>query len=149
MNKPPGTNTIITSPRAWRRLHQSARHTRRLRHALREYFPAALEAFEDLDAADTLELLAKAPDPAARLTITQITATLSRARRRNIAEKATRIQTVPRAEHLGSAHSGHRGLCGHHPRRRSGEAGRTALLRQAATVGELADHPHRHTATPS
>ena len=99
--------------------------------------------------ADTLELLAKAPDPAARLTITQITATLSRARRRNIAEKATRIQTVPRAEHLGSAHSGHRGLCGHHPRRRSGEAGRTALLRQAATVGELADHPHRHTATPS
>ena len=33
---------------------------------LREYFPAALEAFEDLDAPDTLELLAKAPDPARR-----------------------------------------------------------------------------------
>ncbi|MGH3601972.1 MAG: IS110 family transposase, partial [Pseudonocardiaceae bacterium] len=47
--------------------------------------------------------LAKAPDPAsaARLTITQITAALTRARRRDIAEKATRIQTVLRAEHLG------------------------------------------------
>lgn len=42
---------------------ERTRTTQRLRHALREYFPAALQAFEDLDAADTLELLAKAPDP--------------------------------------------------------------------------------------
>ncbi|MGH9261949.1 MAG: transposase, partial [Acidimicrobiales bacterium] len=57
----------------------------------------------DLDAADTLELLAKAPDPAsaARLTIGQISAVLKRARRRNLAEKAARIQAVLRAEHLG------------------------------------------------
>ena len=49
---------------------ERTRHVQRLRHALREYFPAALEAFDDLTAADTLELLAKAPDPAsaARLT---------------------------------------------------------------------------------
>jgi transposase len=40
------------------------RQVQRLRHQLREYFPAAIEAFEDLDAPDTLELLAKAPDPA-------------------------------------------------------------------------------------
>jgi len=82
---------------------ERTRHTQRLRHALREYFPAALEAFEDLDAADTLELLAKAPDPAsaAKLTITQISAPLTRARRRNVAEKAARIQAVLRAEHLG------------------------------------------------
>jgi transposase len=82
---------------------ERTRHTQRLRHALREYFPAALEAFEDLDAADTLELLAKAPDPAsaAKLTIAQISAALKRARRRNVAEKATRIQSVLRAEHLG------------------------------------------------
>lgn len=62
-----------------------------------------MEAFEDLDAADTLELLAKAPDPAAaaRLTMTQISAALRRARRRNVAEKAARIQAVLRAEHLG------------------------------------------------
>ncbi len=82
---------------------ERTRHTQRLRHALRDYFPAALEAFEDLDAADTLELLARAPDPAsaARLTIAQITAALRRARRRNVADKAARIQAVLRAEHLG------------------------------------------------
>jgi transposase len=82
---------------------ERTRHTQRLRHALREYFPAALEAFEDLDAPDALELLAKAPDPAsaATLTITQISRALTRARRRNISEKATRIQAVLRGKHLG------------------------------------------------
>jgi transposase len=85
---------------------ERTRHAQRLRHALHDYFPAALEAVEvigDLDAADTLELLAKAPDPAtaARLTIGQISAVLKRARRRNVAEKAARIQAVLRAEHLG------------------------------------------------
>jgi transposase len=82
---------------------ERTRHTQRLRHALREYFPAALAAFEDLDAADALELLAKAPDPAsaARLTITQISAALRRARRRNVTEKAARIHTVLRGQHLG------------------------------------------------
>ena len=82
---------------------ERTRCTQRLRHALRDYFPAALEAFEDLDAADTLELLAKAPDPAsaARLTTAQISAALKRARRRDIATKAERIQAVLRAAHLG------------------------------------------------
>lgn len=82
---------------------ERTRHTQRLRRALRDYFPAALEAFEDLDAADTLELLAKAPDPAsaAKLTIAQITAAMKRARRRDIPAKATRIQGALRAEHLG------------------------------------------------
>jgi transposase len=82
---------------------ERTRHTQRLRHALREYFPAALEAFGDLDAPDAVELLAKAPDPAsaARLTIAQISAALTRARRRNVAEKAARIQAVLRGEHLG------------------------------------------------
>src|ERR1700676_5021880 len=80
---------------------ERTRHTQRLRHALRDYFPAALEAFADLDAADTLELLAKAPDPAsaARLTTAQIGAALKRARRRDIAAKAKRIQAVLRAAH--------------------------------------------------
>jgi hypothetical protein len=39
---------------------ERTRAVQRLRHQLREYFPAALEAFEDLDAPDTLELLGKA-----------------------------------------------------------------------------------------
>jgi transposase len=82
---------------------ERTRHTQRLRHALRDYFPAALAAFEDLDAADTLELLAKAPTPtqAARLTLPQISAALTRARRRAVAEKAAAIQAALRTEHLG------------------------------------------------
>jgi transposase len=82
---------------------ERTRHTQRLRHALRDYFPAALEAFADLDAADTLELPAKAPDPdsAARLSLNQIRAALKRARRRDVDTKATAIQAVLRAEHLG------------------------------------------------
>lgn len=81
---------------------ERTRTTQRLRHALLDYFPAALEAFEDLDAPEVLELLAKAPDPAAaaKLTTTQISAALKRARRRNIADKATKIQAVLRAKHL-------------------------------------------------
>ncbi|MEV0158446.1 IS110 family transposase, partial [Micromonospora sp. NPDC050686] len=82
---------------------ERTRTGQRLRHALREYFPAALEAFEDLDAADTLELLAKAPDPAAaaRLSIGQISTALKRARRRDIAAKAAAIQDALRSEQLG------------------------------------------------
>ncbi|MEN3616222.1 IS110 family transposase, partial [Plantactinospora sp. ZYX-F-223] len=82
---------------------ERTRAGQRLRHALREYFPAALAAFADLDATDTLELLAKAPDPAsaARLSISQISAALKRARRRDIPAKAAAIQEVLRAEHLG------------------------------------------------
>lgn len=82
---------------------ERTRHTQRLRHALRDYFPAALVAFDDLDATDTLELLAKAPTPAqaARLTTAQISAALKRARRRDVADKAAAIAAALRAEHLG------------------------------------------------
>jgi transposase len=82
---------------------ERTRHTQRLRHALREYFPAALEAFTDLDATDALELLGKAPDPAsaARLSLNQIRAALKRAHRRHVDTKATQIQALLRAEHLG------------------------------------------------
>jgi transposase len=80
------------------------RHTQRLRHALRDYFPAALTAFDDLDAPETLQLLAKAPDPAsaARLTTAQISAALKRAGRRgDLAARAAEIRAALRAEHLG------------------------------------------------
>ena len=82
---------------------ERTRHTQRLRHGLREYFPAALEAFEDLDALDTLELLSKAPDPAsaAKLNRSQIRAALTHARRRDIDTKTTRIQDALRSEQLG------------------------------------------------
>jgi transposase len=82
---------------------ERTRQVQRLRHQLREYFPAALAAFEDLDAPDALELLGKAPDPAraARLTRAQVSAALKRARRRDIPGKATAILAALRGEQLG------------------------------------------------
>ena len=82
---------------------ERTRQVQRLRHQLREYFPAPLEAFGDLDAGDTLELLGKAPDPAraARLTRAQVSAALKRARRRNIADKTDVILAALRSEQLG------------------------------------------------
>jgi transposase len=81
---------------------ERTREAQRLRHQLREYFPAALEAFDDLDAPDTLELLGKAPDPerARKLTRAQVSAALKRARRRNIPDRATAILAALRGEHL-------------------------------------------------
>jgi transposase len=82
---------------------ERTRHTLRLRHALREFFPAALVAFADLTGADALALLGKAPDPAsaARLTMTQITTALKRVRRHHVADNAEAIRSALRAEHLG------------------------------------------------
>ena len=103
-----GDSAQAEAVKAVTRIHKTliwerTRHTQRLRHTLREYFPAALEAFEDLDAADTLELLVKAPDPAsaAKLTISQISAALNRSRRKHVAAQAAAIQAALRTEHLG------------------------------------------------
>jgi hypothetical protein len=84
---------------------ERTRHLLRMRSSLREYFPAALEAYADLTltGADALELLGRAPDPAAaaRLTVTQITAALKRARRRgDLAQRARDIQAPLRTPHL-------------------------------------------------
>jgi len=90
------------------RMHQTmiwdrTRQCQRLRSSLREFFPAALEAYDDLDAPDVLELLAKAPDPAsaARLTRAQISAVLKRAGRRDRDTKTTLLMAALRTEHLG------------------------------------------------
>jgi hypothetical protein len=89
------------------RTHQTliwdrSRQLLRLRSALREFFPAALHAFDDLAAPDALELLGRAPDPdrAARLSRAQIAAALRRANRRDVEAKATRLQEVLRAGQL-------------------------------------------------
>jgi hypothetical protein len=81
---------------------ERTRHVQRLRHALRDYFPAAIEAFEDLDAPGNLRLLSRAPDPAAaaQLTVEQISSVLKQAKHRKIAEKAAHIQAAFRTEHL-------------------------------------------------
>ena len=71
----------------------------RLRAQLREYFPAAVAAFEDLDAPDALELLGTAPDPAraARLTRARVSAVLKRAGRRKITERTDAILAALRS----------------------------------------------------
>ncbi len=90
--------------------HQSliwtrTRQTNALRSALREYYPAALEAFPDLADRDCLAVLAKAPAPAAGagLTLGQIQAALKRGgRQRNIERRAGEIQTALRTAQLGA-----------------------------------------------
>jgi hypothetical protein len=82
---------------------ERTRQVRRLRYQLRDFFPAALEAYADLDAPDVLELLARAPEPAsaARLTTAQVSAALKRAGRRgNLAERTAAIRAALRSPHL-------------------------------------------------
>jgi transposase len=81
------------------------RQTNALRSALREYYPAALEAFVDLADSDCLAVLAKAPAPTAgaALTLGQIQAVLKRGgRQRNVERRAGEIQTALRTEQLAA-----------------------------------------------
>ncbi len=90
------------------RAHQSliwarTRHANMLRSALREYYPAALEAFDSLTDRDALAVLGRAPTPAqgARLSGSKIGAALKAAgRQRNIDTRARNIQAALRTEHL-------------------------------------------------
>jgi transposase/transposase IS116/IS110/IS902 family protein len=105
-----GDSSLAEAIKVVARAHQTmvwerSRHMARLRSALREYFPAALAAYEelaDLAAPDVLELLTAAPDPrtAAGLSLERIEQVLKRARRRDRAAKAARIQQLLRAEQL-------------------------------------------------
>lgn len=81
---------------------ERTRHTLRLRSALREFYPAALQAFADLDAPDALELLGKAPDPdtAASLSRRTLMAAFARANRRDPDARADTALTILRAEEL-------------------------------------------------
>ena len=81
------------------------RQTNSLRSALREYYPAALQAFADLADRDCLAVLAKAPTPAAGagLTLGQIQAALKRGgRQRNLEHRAGEIQTALRTAQLAA-----------------------------------------------
>ena len=79
------------------------RHTNQLRNALREYYPAALEAFDDLAGGDALAVLGRAPTPelGARLSIAQIRSALARGgRQRNLDRRAREIQGALRSPQL-------------------------------------------------
>jgi transposase len=91
--------------------HQSliwtrTRQTHALRSALREYYPAALQTFDDLADRDTLAILGRAPTPqqGAHLSLPAIRAALKRGgRQRGIDTKAREIATSLRAEQLETA----------------------------------------------
>lgn len=81
------------------------RQTNQLRSMLREYYPAALHAFDDLAGRDALAVLAVAPGPAAgrALTVEAITELLRHAgRKRYLGSTAARIHAALHAEHLAA-----------------------------------------------
>jgi hypothetical protein len=82
------------------------RHTNQLRNALREYYPAALEAFDNLAGRDAIAVLGRAPDPTtgAALSISQLRAALRRSgRSRNLGQRAAEIQAALRGDQLAAA----------------------------------------------
>ena len=97
-----GDSDLAEGIKVLARAHQNLiwvrnRHTNRLRNALRDYYPAALEAFVDLADRDTLAVLAKAPSPTegAKLSVSQIRTALKRGgRQRNLDTRAETIQTA-------------------------------------------------------
>ena len=90
------------------RSHQSAIWSRRrlanqVRSALREFYPAALDAFDDLTHSDAVAVLEIAPTPelGRRLSRAKIASALRRSGRQlNIDTRATKIQAALRTEHL-------------------------------------------------
>jgi transposase len=92
------------------RAHQTmiwsrGRQTNGLRSTLREFYPAALVAFDDLSCGDALEVLRVAPTPelGRTLSISKIAAALRRGgRQRRIDERAAEIQAALRAPQLAS-----------------------------------------------
>ena len=81
------------------------RQTNALRNALREYYPGALAAFEELHHPDATAVLAVAPDPerGRRLTEARIVSLLRRAgRQRNLERRAGQIRTALREPQLAA-----------------------------------------------
>lgn len=82
---------------------ERSRQVLRMRSALREYFPAAVAAFADLTAKDSLMLLGQAPSPklAATLTHGQLVTALKAAGRHHVQAKADALLVALRAPALG------------------------------------------------
>jgi hypothetical protein len=106
-----GDSDLAQGIRALARAHQSMiwarrRQANQLRSALREFYPAALAAFDDLTGGDATAVLKVAPQPAlgAALSRAQITAALRRGgRTRRLAERTAAIQAALRSPQLQPA----------------------------------------------
>jgi transposase len=105
-----GDSLEVEAIKVLARAHQNliwarTRHTNALRSALREYYPAALEAFDDLADRDALAVLGRAPTPAdaAHLSLSKIRSALKHAgRQRNIDARAQHISAALRTEQLAA-----------------------------------------------
>jgi transposase len=103
-----GDSELAEAVKVLARAHQSMIWTRQrqvnqLRSTLREFYPGALAAFDDLASGDALAVLAAAPTPALgrRLSISKIAAALRRGgRQRRVEERAAEVQSALRAEQL-------------------------------------------------
>ena len=106
-----GDSDLAGAIRALARAHQSMIWARRrqasqLRSALREFYPAALAAFDDLTSSDAVAVLKAAPQPSlgAALSRTQITAALRRGgRTRHLDGRTQVIQAALRTPQLQPA----------------------------------------------
>ena len=107
-----GDSVLAEAIKVLTRAHQNAvwsrqRQANALRSALREYYPAALEAFgTDLIGTDALAVLGVAPTPelGRQLSRSKLAAALRRGgRQRNVESRAEVIQVVLRADQLGQA----------------------------------------------
>lgn len=144
-----GDSDLADAVKLLARAHQTSvwertRQVLRMRSTLLEYFPAAVEAFDDLAATDALALLARAPDPAraAKLTRGQLVAALRAARRHHVEAKADTLLAVLRAPALGQPAT----LQGAYAAVVAGQVGIiTALNAQIAGLQEAVDeHFGRH-----
>jgi transposase len=102
-----GDSDLADAVKLLARAHQTAvwertRQQLRLRSALNEFFPVAVQAFSDLTALDSLLLLGRAPDPerARKLTRSQIVSALTAARRHHVQDKADALLALLRAPAL-------------------------------------------------
>lgn len=105
-----GDSELVESIKVLTRGHQSLIWTRQrqlnqLRSTLREFYPAAIEAFPELGSGDALAVLAVAPTPSLgrQLSISKIASALRRGgRQRRIDERAAEIQAALRAEQIAA-----------------------------------------------
>jgi hypothetical protein len=103
-----GDSELAEAIKVLARAHQSLIWTRRrqlnqLRSTLREFYPGALEAFEDLGSSDALAVLAIAPTPALGrgLSRSKIAAALRRGgRQRRVDQRAVEIHAALRTQQL-------------------------------------------------
>jgi len=144
-----GDSDLAEAIKLLARAHQTAvwertRQLLRMRSTLLEYFPAAVQAFEDLAAPDALWVLGRAPDPdrAAKLTRGQLVAALRTARRHHVETKADALLRVLRTPALRQPAT----LQGAYAAVVTGQVGMiTALNEQIAGLHEvMAEHFGRH-----